>query len=233
MAFKPLDAGGVAALKQLLDIEVAFARIEAAIAKYPRAAMFQLARDGHDSLWEQLVSCVLSIRTYDETSLPAALRLFARARTPQELLRLSVEEIDALISPVTYHEAKAPQLQAMAQRIVDEYNGELPADREVLLSFHGIGPKCAALSLGIACGQAWVSVDVHVHRVVNRWGLVATKTPEATAQKLETLVAPQLHVDVNRLLMPFGKHICTDKLPRCSTCPVLEMCQQVGVKSHK
>lgn len=216
-----------------LDVPQAFALIEAAIAPFPRAAMFQLAHDGYNSLWEQLVACVLSVRTYDEVSGPAARRLFEHARTPHQTLQLSAAELDALITPCTFHEAKAPQILHMAQRIVAEYGGELPASREVLMSFKGIGPKCAALALGIAGGQAYVSVDVHVHRVVNRWGLVQTRTPEATALQLESLLPPALHVEVNRLLMPFGKHICTDKLPRCSRCPVLEMCRQVGVTSHR
>ena len=87
--------------------------------------------------------------------------------------------------------------------------------------------------LGIACGQPFISVDIHVHRVTNRWGYVQAATPERSMLALEA-VLPQRHwIDINRLLVPFGKHICTGKLPKCSTCPVLDMCQQVGVTSHR
>ena len=91
------------------------------------------------------------------------------------------------------------------------------------------GPKCANLELGIACGQPRVSVDIHVHRVTNRWGYVRTRTPEQTTAALEAKLPQGYWVEINRLLVPFGKHICTGQRPRCSTCPVLDMCQQVGV----
>ena len=87
--------------------------------------------------------------------------------------------------------------------------------------------------LGIACGQAQIGVDVHVHRVTNRWGYVAEKTPEKTMTALEAKLPKQYWVEINRLLVPFGKHVCTGTLPKCSTCPVLDMCRQVGVGSHR
>jgi endonuclease-3 len=86
---------------------------------------------------------------------------------------------------------------------------------------------------GDACDVKRVSADVHVHRVTNRWGYVNTKTPEATSQALETKLPERYWVEINRLLVPFGKHICTGRLPRCSTCLVLEFCQQVGVEAHR
>ncbi len=195
--------------------------------------MFELSEQGFDSLFEQLVACIISIRTYDEVTLPAARRLFARARTPQALSQLTPKEIEALIRPCTFHERKAPQIHAIAQRTVEDYGGELPCDSEVLLSFAGVGLKCANLALGIACDEPHISVDVHVHRVTNRWGYVKASTPEKTTLALEEILPRRYWVEINRLLVPFGKHICTGRLPRCSTCPVLEMCQQVGVTAHR
>jgi endonuclease-3 len=101
------------------------------------------------------------------------------------------------------------------------------------MSFAGVGPKCANLVLGIACDQPFISVDIHVHRVTNRWGYVKANTPEKTMVALADKLPKKHWVDINRLLVPFGKHICTGNLPKCSTCPVLEMCQQVGVKAHR
>lgn len=100
-------------------------------------------------------------------------------------------------------------------------------------SFRGIGPKCPNLVLGIACQQPHISVDIHVHRITNRWGYVQARTPEATMQALEA-IPPQLYwVEINRLLVPFGKHVCTGSRPRCSTCPIRERCQQRGVSTHR
>jgi endonuclease III len=166
-------------------------------------------------------------------SLPTARRLFERARTPAEMVRLSPAEIDELIRTCSFHEPKARQIWAIARRVVDEHGGALPCDAEVMLSFAGVGPKCANLALGIACGEPRISVDIHVHRVTNRWGYVRARTPELTEAALRAVLPEAYRVEINRLLVPFGKHICTGTLPRCSECPVLDMCQQVGVAKHR
>lgn len=220
-------------MKKPFDIDLALERISAAVQPWPKAAMFELAEDGFDSPFEQLVACMISIRTYDEVTVPTAKKLFERARTPAEMLELTTDEIDALIGKSTFHERKAAQIHVIARRILDEYGGDLPCDSEILQSFPGVGPKCAHLVLGIACNQPFISVDIHVHRVTNRWGYVQASTPEKTMAALYEKLPKRYWVDINRLLVPFGKHICTGKLPKCSTCPVLEMCQQVGVTEHR
>jgi endonuclease-3 len=220
-------------MKHPFDIDTAIQRIREAVAPFPKAAMFELAEDGFTSTFEQLVACIISIRTYDEVMLPTARRLFERARTPEEMLALSPQEIDAIIRAATFHEQKAYNIHAIAERAVNEYGGQLPCEAEVLLSFKGVGPKCASLVLGIACDQPYIGVDIHVHRVTNRWGYVATKTPEKTMTALMEKLPRRYWVEINRLLVPFGKHICTNQRPRCSTCPVLDMCQQVGVTNPR
>ncbi|HWH50291.1 MAG TPA: endonuclease III [Gemmatimonadaceae bacterium] len=197
------------------------------------AAMFELAERGHRSLFEQLVGCIISIRTRDEVSLPTALALFARAPTPAAVAALSAARIDGLIRASSFHGAKARQIRAIARRTVDEFDGKLPCDADVLTSFHGVGPKCANLALGVACGTAAIGVDIHVHRVTNRWGAVSARTPEQTMAALERVLPKRYWVEINRLLVPFGKHVCTGVRPKCSTCPVLEYCGQVGVTSHR
>jgi endonuclease-3 len=200
---------------------------------WPKAALFELAENGYSTTFEQLVACIISIRTYDEVTLPVSRKLFERARTPDEMTKLTYEELDALISPSTFHERKASQILAIARRAIDEFGGEIPCDPEVLMSFSGVGPKCAHLVLGIACGEPFISVDIHVHRVTNRWGYVKTSTPEKTMVALGEKLPRRYWIEINRLLVPFGKHICTGNLPHCSTCPVLDMCQQVGVKASR
>lgn len=219
--------------KRPFDIHRALDDIRTAIQPFPKAALFALYDDGYTSLFEQLVACLISVRTRDETTVVAAPRLFALARTPQDMARLPVEQIDEAITASTFHEVKARQIQAIAQQTVEKYGGELPCDADVLTAFHGIGPKCAGLVLGIVCGQEYIGVDVHVHRVTNRWGYVQTRTPEQTMKALETRLPREYFVEINRLLVPFGKHICTGTLPKCSACPVLDMCRQVGVDRHR
>jgi endonuclease III len=215
------------------DIGLAMRLIRTAVRPWPKAALFELAEDGFKSTFEQLVACIISIRTYDEVTLPVSRKLFERARTPAEVSELTYEELDALISQSTFHERKASQIFEIARRAVDEFDGRLPCDREVFMSFSGVGPKCANLVLGIACGEPFISVDIHVHRVTNRWGYVRASTPEKTLVAVEAKLPRRYWIEINRLLVPFGKHICTGNLPHCSTCPVLDMCRQVGVKAHR
>ena len=223
---RPLD-------KRPFDVHEVLRRIRAEVAAYADAAMFELRDEGYASVFEQLVACILSIRTKDEVSIAAARRLFARARTPAAIARLTPEVIDALIDTSTFHEAKARQIHDIARRTLAEHGGELPCDADVLMSFKGVGPKCANLALGVACGERRISVDIHVHRVTNRWGYVRAATPEATMLALEAALPHEYWIEINRLLVPFGKHVCTGKLPKCSTCPVLEYCRQVGVTEHR
>ncbi|MGG6292869.1 endonuclease III domain-containing protein [Leptolyngbya sp. AN02str] len=215
--------------KTPFDIDAALVAIRPAIAPYPKAAMFALAELGYNTPFQQLISCIISIRTYDEVSLPLSCHLFEQASTPAEMVQLTPSAIAHLIQTSTFAEAKAQQIWDIAQRVCTEFGGDLPCDYDVLTSFKGVGPKCANLALGIACQQPRISVDIHVHRVTNRWGYVATKTPEKTMKVLESKLPARHHIAINELLVPFGKHICTGDRPHCSTCPVEPMCQQVGV----
>jgi endonuclease-3 len=215
--------------KTAFDIDLAIERVREAVRPYPKAGMFELHEEGFRSAFELLVACIISIRTFDEVMLTVARKLFARARTPSEVAAMSVDEIDRLISECTFHERKAAQIHEIARHIIDRHGGLLPCDRDVLLSFKGVGPKCANLVMGIACDEPRVGVDIHVHRVTNRWGYVETQTPERTMEELEAKLPRRYWVEINKLLVPFGKHICTGSSPRCRACPLLDMCLQVGV----
>lgn len=220
-------------LKDPFDITQAIPLLREAVKPFRKAAMFELADDGFTSAFEQLIACMISIRTYDKVSLPCAKRLFALARTPAEISRLTPQQIAAAIHDCTFAAEKAVQIQAIAQQVVQDFGGELPCDEAVMRSFKGIGPKCANLALGIGCGQARISVDIHVHRVTHRWGYVQTATPEKTLLALEALLPKEYWVGINKLLVPFGKHICTGQHPKCAICPLLAMCKQVGVTSKE
>ena len=219
--------------KRPFDIHAVVRRIRKEVSRFADAAMFDLAAQGYATAFQQLVACIISIRTRDEVSLPVAIRLFQKASTPEALSRLTTGQIATLIRQSSFAETKAANIREMAIRVVKEFGGELPCDFEVMTSFRGVGPKCANLTLGIACGATEISVDIHVHRVTNRWGYIDASMPDGTRIALEAKLPKKYWVEINRLLVPFGKHVCTGRLPKCSVCPVLEYCRQVGVTAHR
>jgi endonuclease-3 len=220
-------------MKKDFDLDIMLQRIEKATATYPKAAMFELFDRGYRSVFEQLMACMISIRTLDEVSIPVSERLFAKARTPKEMLRLKPAELEKLLHGSSFPGQKAYNMLDIAKTAIEKYNGNLPGDFKQLTNLKGVGPKCANLVLGIATNTPAISVDIHVHRVVNRWGYIQASQPEKTLLELEQKIPHDKWIDINRLLMPFGKHICTGNLPHCSTCPVLEYCRQVGVIKHR
>ena len=208
-------------------------RIREAVAPYPPAVMFHLAARGFGSLFQQVVACVVSIRTREETTLPICLRLFEAASDPTSMLDLGQAAIGQIIRASTYSEQKAGRIVAIARVAAEQDDGTLPCSREVTLELPGVGPKCANLALGVACGMPLIGVDIHVHRIVNRWGYVAARTPERTLDALEHVLPERHRVEINRLLVPFGKHVCTGDRPWCSRCPVRDECARVGVNSSR
>ncbi|MBC8134269.1 MAG: endonuclease III [Fibrella sp.] len=214
------------------QIAPALESVRDAVESYPSAALFELHREGYQSLFEILLACIISVRTLEKDTLAVSRRLFAVARTPAELSALSDDELLPLLEGSTFPEPKVGQLKGIAEYAERDFAGALPADYDTLLRLHGVGPKCASLAIGVATGETpHTPVDTHVHRVANRWGIVATKTPEKTMDALDAVLQPAERIEINRLLVPFGKYICTGGTlpPRCSTCPLREVCDRVGV----
>jgi len=220
-------------IKEPFDIDEAFRRLRAAVAGLPKAAMFDLRDRGFSSPFEQLVGSLISARTRDETTMAICLRLFAVARTPRAFAAMGEAELAGLLAGASFPEPKARDLIAIARRIEAEFGGEVPESFEALTSFRGVGPKIANLTLAVGFGRPALAVDVHVHRVANRWGYVATATPEKTMAALADVLPRGYWIEINERLVPFGKAVCTGVSPRCSTCPLLSMCRQVGVTSHR
>lgn len=218
--------------KRPFDVHAVFQAIRDVVKPFPKGAQFQLADEGHTSVFEQLLGCILSTRTLDEISIECARSLFTLGRTPEALARAGLSRIDDAISSCRFHETKSRDILEISRIALERFNGELPCRGDVLTTFPGVGPKCANLVLSTACGQDCIAVDVHVHRITNRWGVVRTKTPEASLGALEGVLPREYWAETNRLLVPFGKHICVPRVPRCSRCPVLDMCRQVGVTNH-
>lgn len=215
------------------DADEAFRRLRDAVRDRPKAAVFDLRDRGFGTPFQVLVASLISARTRDETTLAVCLRLFAEAPTPAHPLALGEARLIELIRPATFPEPKARDVLEIARRVIDDYDGEVPGTMEGLTAFRGVGPKIAALTLAVAFGVPIVPVDVHVHRIANRWGLVATRTPEQTMTALEAALPRRLWIETNERLVPFGKFVCTGVSPRCSTCPLLSMCRRVGVTTSR
>jgi endonuclease-3 len=176
-----------------------------------------------------LVSTVISARTKDEVTGEAARRLFAAGSTPEALSALPERKISALIYPAGFYRTKARAIRALSRKIVREFGGRVPDTMEGLLALPGVGRKTANLVLTLGFALPGICVDTHVHRVVNRFGIIKTRAPVETEACLRA-VLPKAHwLEINDLLVTFGKEICSPLSPRCSTCPVRRSCERAGV----
>lgn len=231
METSPIDPG---AAKEPFDINEAFRRLRQAVRELPKAAMFDLRDRGFDTPFEQLVGSLISVRTRDETTLDACLRLFAVARTPQQILDLGEPRLIQLLRGASFPEPKARDILNFSRLILDQHGGKVPDTMAGLTTFRGVGPKVAALTLAVGFNRPMIAVDIHVHRITNRWGYVQTRTPEQTMAALEAKLPERYWIEINERLVPFGKFLCTGTAPpKCSTCLLLSMCQQVGVTRQR
>ena len=180
-----------------------------------------------------LVSCILSLRTKDKTTVEASLRLFKAADTPRKMLRLPAPRIEKLIYPVGFYRNKAKVILGASRRITDEFRGRVPATLESLLSLKGVGRKTANLVLGLGFNIPAICVDTHVHRISNRLGWVKTKTPEETEKALEKVIPRSHWIDLNTILVTFGQNLCLPVSPFCSRCPVFKSCKRRGVRIRR
>jgi endonuclease-3 len=214
------------------DIDRFVALIEANYRRWnPPIITFIANRGG--TPFEVLVSTLLSLRTKDEVTGAAAQRLFAVARTPQAMVKLTQGEIEKLIYPVGFYPTKAGRLLAVSRILLERYEGRVPDTLEELTALPGVGRKTANLVLVEGYRIPAVCVDTHVHRISNRIGYVKTKTPDKTEQALRKKLPRKHWIRYNELLVAFGQAVCRPVSPFCSRCPVADMCPQIGVDRHR
>ena len=176
-----------------------------------------------------LISCLLSLRTKDETTLPASQRLFQLATSPQEMLCLKVEQIEKVIYPVGFYKTKARRIHGICQDLLERFHGRVPDQLDQLLTLHGVGRKTANLVLTEGFGKLGVCVDTHVHRISNRLGYVRTKTPEETEWALRKKLPQEYWIEYNALLVTWGQNVCKPISPFCSRCAVRRYCLRRSV----
>ncbi len=211
------------------DIGWMLARVERHLGEDAKAMVERVSRNPFDVL----VSTLLSLRTKDETTEPAAKRLLGRARTPEAMLGLEAKEIERLIYPVGFYHRKARQLREVSRLLLERHGGKVPDDMDALLELPGVGRKTANLVLSAGFGIPAICVDTHVHRITNRWGYVRTRSPEETEQALRAKLPRRHWLTINGLLVQFGKAVCQPVSPRCSGCPVAARCPRIGVGKHR
>ncbi|HKZ47184.1 MAG TPA: endonuclease III [Thermoplasmata archaeon] len=196
---------------------------ESTFLENPGTTLATVAAETEDP-FRVLISTILSHRTRDERTAEASRRLFARYRTPRRLAAAPVPEIRRLIRGVNFHVGKAQRLKEVARYLLRYHRGEVPREYEDLLEIPMVGPKTANCVLVYGFGVAAIPVDTHCHRVPNRLGFVRTKRPEETEAALKRLLPREYWLDVNELVIRFGKEVCRPRGPRCSECDFTAIC---------
>jgi len=176
--------------------------------------------------YQVLISCLLSLRTKDQTTAQATHRLFKVADNPVDMVKLTAKRIQKLIYPVGFYRNKSRVLIGVSRKINQDFAGRVPGRLEDLLALKGIGRKTANLVLGLGFGIPAICVDTHVHRISNRLGWVKTRTPEETEKALEKIIPKRWWVDLNSWLVAFGQNICVPISPFCSRCRVNSFCER-------
>lgn len=176
-----------------------------------------------------LVATILSARTKDETTSKAVSRLFQKVSSPADLEKIDADELDEIIHQVGFHREKTKHLKALPQALNSLFDGKIPAEIEELIQLPGVGRKTANLVRTIAFGLPAICVDVHVHRICNRWGYINTKTPLESEMELRRILPPKHWSVINSYVVAFGQNLCTPRNPKCSICPVYDHCLRIGV----
>ncbi len=202
-----------------MDIDILMQRL---FELYPEAAT-----DSFIDPFFSLISTVMSHRTRDDVTYPAASRLFERFSTPEEMIKADVSEIETLIKDVGFYRVKAERIQEISGLLLEKYDGRVPDNMEALLELPGVGRKTANCVLAHAFLKDALAVDTHVHRISNRLGLVATKAPEETEAELKKIFPQKDWRYINLLLVKLGQNTCRPISPRCKTCALEDICPKI------
>ncbi len=205
-------------------------RLGKAIAGLDEPAVEKIASAREENAFEILIATMLSAQTRDPVTAAASARLFQVARTPRTMARLTPSEIEVLIYPVSFYRHKAVHVQETCAQLLGRFGGAVPLTMADLLTLPGVGRKTANLVLILAHRSGDnICVDTHVHRIANRLGWVATRTPEETEHALYEVVDRRWWPVVNLYLVTWGQNICRPVYPRCGACVVAERCPKIGV----
>lgn len=182
---------------------------------------------GNTDPFKTLIACVLSLRTKDETTYGATIRLFSLANNPKDFLKLAPEEIEKAIYPVGFYKRKSIQILDICSDIVNKYNGKVPDEIDELLTLKGVGRKTANLTVAKGYNKPAICVDVHVHRISNRIGMVKTKDPDETEMELRKTLPSKYWFKINDYFVTHGQNTCKPISPKCNECIINEYCSKI------
>ena len=206
-------------------------RLALAIDGLEEPAVEKIAKDQQDDPFQVLIATMLSAQTRDAVTAAASARLFRVARTPRSMAKLPVARIQALIYPVSFYRHKAVHVRQTCEQIVSRFGGRVPSTMEELLTLPGVGRKTANLVLILAhASRENICVDTHVHRIANRLGWVATRTPEETEHALYRVARRKWWPVINLYLVTWGQNVCRPVYPLCPRCVLVDLCPRIGVK---
>jgi endonuclease-3 len=211
------------------EIHPVLRAIRREIRQWPDPVVGVVAKASSQDPFRILIATVLSLRTKDLTTAEASARLFALADTPTAMLRLTPARIERAIYPVGFYRNKAKQLLGISRALLDRYGGRVPDGIDELLTLPGVGRKTANLVVTVGYRKPGICVDIHVHRISNRWGYIKTRTPEESEAALRAKLPKRYWITYNDLLVPFGQHLCQPVSPWCSRCSIAIYCDRVGV----
>jgi len=189
----------------------------------------QIQEDGDP--FKILIGTILSARTRDEVTTAVIKALFSRFKNPDELSRANLSDIKKLIQKIGFYNVKASRLKEVSQLIIKKYNGEVPSNLDDLLTLPGVGRKTANCVLVYGFKKAAIPVDIHVHRISNRIGIVNTKNPEETENVLQKSIDKKCWIRVNETFVTFGQNICLPIKPKCNICELTKMCKYYSKNS--
>lgn len=172
-----------------------------------------------------LIGTVLSQRTKGQNTAKASETLFAKYRAPEQVANINLKNLEQLIKPSGFYKIKAKRIKEISKILVENFGGEVPENFEDLISLPGVGRKTANCVLVYGFGIPAIPVDVHVHRLSNRLGLVKTNTPEQTEAELVKILPKKYWLDINELMVKYGQRKCLPRNPKCKICKIREYCE--------
>ncbi len=173
-----------------------------------------------------LIACILSLRTNDKTTIGSTKRMLELGKTPSDFANLDVDTLSQAIYPVGFYKNKADQIITLSKELVSNYNSTVPNTIEELVKFKGVGRKTANLTLAKGYNIPAICVDVHVHRISNRLGVLESKTPDETEMILRKILPKKYWLDINTILVTHGQNICKPQKPNCKICPLFNLCKK-------
>jgi len=183
----------------------------------------QIQEDGDP--FKILIGTILSARTRDEITTKVIKSLFTEFKNPNELSKANLNDLKKAIQKIGFYNVKAARIKEVSQIIVEKYNGKVPAKLDDLLTLPGVGRKTANCVLVYGFKKPAIPVDVHVHRISNRIGIVNTKMPEETEIVLRKSIERKYWTRVNETFVTFGQNICLPKNPKCNVCHLTKLCK--------